>query len=102
MTDGPYLEFNIMVKNMFVMNQFKNWFESWIESSMIGESLLNKKLWIFYLRIKNDLRIIVDLRINFESNHFKRRIPINFLSLFLQNNSNEIRIIDSDSWQALE
>ena len=67
---------------------------------MIRESLLNKKLWIFDSRIKNDSQINDDLRINLESNHFKK--DSNQLSFSVSpKNSNEIRIIDSGSQQAL-
>ena len=73
------------------VNQFKNWFESWFESSMIRESLLHKKLWIF------------DSRINLESNRFKKRFESTFSLCFSKKIATrfESRIIDSGSRQAL-
>ena len=63
-----------------VVNQFKNWFEP----SMIRESLLNKKMWIFDSRIK--------WFESFLNRIIKKIIWINLLSRSLQKNSNMIRI----------
>ena len=64
---------------------------------MICESLLNKKLSIF------DSRIMVDSRINLESNHFKKRFESTFSLRFSKKLATrfESRIIDLDSRQAL-
>ena len=74
--------------DLWVMNQFKNWFESSMirKSFLIRESLLNKKIVNFWFVNQSWIEL------------FQKNVWINFVSLFLQKIATRFEswIIDSD------